>query len=82
MEKPLKSATNSGIFFVGSAKREYNSDVTKKNKHLEETYSVLLLNKEANRLVKITWCLVYVGHSGLNTELLPLGMVLQMCPGT
>lgn len=38
MEKPLKSATSSGQFFMESAKRELNSGVTKKNKHLEETY--------------------------------------------
>lgn len=37
--------------FSWEVKREYNSDVTKKNKHLEETYPVLLLNEEANRLV-------------------------------
>lgn len=38
MEKPLTfSATSSGQIFMGSAKREYNSGVTKKNKHLEET---------------------------------------------
>lgn len=37
MEKSLKSTANNEKNFVGSAKREYNSDVTKENKHLEET---------------------------------------------
>lgn len=52
MEKPLTlSATNSGQIFMGSAKRDYNSGVTKKNKHLEETYPVLSLNVEEHRSV-------------------------------
>lgn len=50
MGKSLKSATNGdtgGQIFMGSAKREYNSSVTKKSKpvdqaDLEETYPVLL----------------------------------------
>lgn len=47
MEKPLKPATNSGNFFVGSAKREYNSDVTKKNKQLRRNIPCTFIKQKS-----------------------------------